>query len=101
MNLYIRIRNGEPFEHPIQEDNFRQAYPQIDPAHLSVDFARFRRVSCPQADPGNYIVSAHCTYEWAGDLVQDTWHVTQATMPAEGMWSWDEDAGNSVAVEST
>jgi hypothetical protein len=83
MNLYIRIRDGKPFEHPILEDNFRQAYPDIDLHNLPAEFARFQRVPRPAADPGKYIVSAHCTYEWAGDQVQDTWHVTQATLPEE------------------
>ena len=30
MRLFIQIRDGQPFEHPIIEDNFREAFPDID-----------------------------------------------------------------------
>ena len=44
MNLYIQIKNGEAFEHPIYEDNFLQAFPEIDINNLPPQFARFRRI---------------------------------------------------------
>ena len=30
MELYIRIVDGKPFEHPILGDNFRSVFPDID-----------------------------------------------------------------------
>ena len=41
MELFIQIRNGQPFEHPIFGDNFRQAFPDVDVDNLPPEFARF------------------------------------------------------------
>ena len=41
MNLYIRIKDGQPFEHPIFGDNFRQAFPDVDVNNLPSEFAKF------------------------------------------------------------
>jgi hypothetical protein len=83
MNLYIRIQDGEPVDHPILEQNLVQAYPDIDLDRLPAEFAPFVRVPRPAADPGKYIVSAYCTYEWVGDQVQDIWHLEQQDLPEE------------------
>ena len=45
MELFIRLVNGEPFEHPIMGDNFREAFPHIDTDNLPSEFARFLRVA--------------------------------------------------------
>lgn len=47
MKLFIRIRDGKPFEHPIFEDNFRAAFPDVDPENLPPEFARFTRTALP------------------------------------------------------
>ncbi len=47
MELYIRIKDGRPFEHPILGDNFRQAFPDIDTNNLPPEFARFIRLEPP------------------------------------------------------
>lgn len=47
MRLFIRIKDGQPFEHPLFEDNFRAAFPEIDPENLPPEFARFTRVAMP------------------------------------------------------
>ena len=52
MNLYIRIVNGKPVEHPIIEENFIQAFPDEDINNLSANFAKFTRV--PQPPTGVY-----------------------------------------------
>jgi len=44
MELYIRIKDGVPFEHPIIGDNFRQAFPDIDTNNLPPEFAPFTRI---------------------------------------------------------
>ncbi len=80
MELYIRIKNGQPFEHPILGDNFRQAFPDIDTYNLPATFARFTRVPEPVLDV--YEVCEGCTYEWDGDTVTDVHHVRDMT-PAE------------------
>lgn len=78
MELYIRIKNGQPFEHPILGDNFRQAFPDVDTDNLPDNFARFTRV--PEPDLGVYEVCEGCTYEWDGDTVTDVHHVRDMTV---------------------
>lgn len=77
MNLFIRIKDGEPFEHPMLEDNFKQVFPSVDVDNLPPEFARFIRIPCPSPDPGKYIVSSSCTYEWVNNHVQDVWVLVQ------------------------
>ena len=77
MELYIRIKDGQPFEHPILGDNFREAFPQIDPENLPPEFARFDRIAPP--DVGVYEVYQGVTYEWDNGRVKDFHHVRQLT----------------------
>lgn len=76
MNLYIRIKDGVPFEHPIFEQNLKDAFPDVDTNNLTSDFARFVRVEQP-------IVSvyevAELVYGWDGDVVKDIWNVRSMT----------------------
>jgi hypothetical protein len=78
MELYIRIKDGQPFEHPILGDNFRQAFPNIDTNNLPATFAKFTRV--PEPALGVYEVCEGCTYEWEGDTVTDMHHVRDMTL---------------------
>ena len=73
MKLYIQIRNGQPFEHPIVEDNFREAFPHIDLNNLPPEFAEFRRL--PQPIAGPYEGEVLSSYEWDGSVVTDAWIV--------------------------
>ena len=77
MELYIRIIDGAPFEHPIFGDNFRQAFPDIDTNDLPPHFASFVRVPVPSY--GIYEVYDGCTYEWEGASVTDVHHVRAMT----------------------
>lgn len=78
MELFIQIRNGQPFEHPIFGGNFRQAFPNIDPDNLPESFARFVRVEAPVV--GVYEVYEGVTYEWQNGLVTDVHHVRAMTV---------------------
>lgn len=77
MELFIQIRNGQPYEHPIMGDNFRQAFPDVDVNNLPLEFARFERVAPPV--PGVYEVVDGPTYEWDGSLVKDVWTLRPMT----------------------
>ena len=77
MELYIRIVDGQPFEHPILGDNFRQAFPHIDPDNLPPEFARFERIEQPTVE--QYEVIEGVTYEWDNAIVKDVWHIRQMT----------------------
>ena len=78
MELFIKIKDGQPFEHPIMGDNFRQAFPDIDTDNLPPEFASFVRVPCPN-DAGIYQVY-DTSYSWSGQVVQDTWTLRDLTL---------------------
>lgn len=77
MELYIRVKDGKPLEHPILGDNFRAAFPHIDTQKLPPDFARFIRTVPPTVGP--YEVYIGATYEADGDFYTDVHHVHQMT----------------------
>jgi L-rhamnose isomerase len=76
MELYIRLQNGEPFEHPIFGDNFRQAFPDVDINNLPAEFARFERIEAPLC--GEYEKPV-LTYGWVDGMVKDIWSVVEMT----------------------
>lgn len=78
MELFIQIRNGVPYEHPIIGDNFRQVFPSIDVENLPPEFARFERIPTPTI--GIYQIYEGVTYEWVGNIVKDTHHVREMTV---------------------
>jgi hypothetical protein len=77
MQLYIRIVNGQPFEHPIFDDNFRQAFPNVDTNNLPSEFAKFERIEQPSV--GAYEVYEGATYEWIDGIVKDVHHIRLMT----------------------
>ncbi len=78
MEMFIRLENGQPVDHPIMGDNFRRAFPQIDPNNPSPGFAKFVRVD--RKDVGQYkVVISGPTYGWVGDTVQDIWETRDMT----------------------
>ena len=77
MELYIRIKDGKPFEHPIFGDNFRQAFPSIDTNNLPPEFARFVRVAPPTI--GVFEVYEECVYELVDGVYTDVHNVRPMT----------------------
>lgn len=76
MELFIRIVDGQPFEHPIFGDNFRQAFPNVDVNNLPPEFARFERIE-PSA-PGEY-QKLELHYGWVDGIVKDIWTIVEMT----------------------
>jgi hypothetical protein len=77
MELYIQIKDGQPFEHPILGDNFRQAFPGVDTNNLPPEFARFVRVAAPTV--GLFEVCGECTYELVDGVYTDFHNVRPMT----------------------
>ena len=78
MEMFIKLENGQPVDHPIMGDNFRRAFPHIDPNNPSPNFAKFVRVD--RKDVGQYkVVLSGPTYAWVGDTVQDIWETRDMT----------------------
>lgn len=73
MELYIRIKDGQPFEHPIFGDNFRQAFPEIDVNNLPPEFAKFERVERPVLGMYEVLESETPTYELIDGVYKDVW----------------------------
>jgi hypothetical protein len=77
MELFIRIVDGQPFEHPIFGDNFRQAFPDVDTNNLPPEFAHFERLEAPVV--GVYEIYEGATYERDGEIFKDVHHVRAMT----------------------
>ena len=77
LELYIRIKDGQPFEHPILADNFREAFPDVDTNNLPEGFARFVRVAPPAIGP--YELYGGCSYELINGVYTDVHNVESMT----------------------
>ena len=77
MELFIRIKNGQTFEHPIFGDNFRQAFPNVDPDNLPPEFAKFVRVQAPAL--GVYEKNQISSYQLIDGVYTDVFTVEQMT----------------------
>lgn len=86
LELYIQIRNGQPYEHPIFADNFRAAFPNVDTENLPETFAKFIRVDPPSI--GTYKVYDGVSYQWVDGVVKDVHIVRPMT---------DEDRAAKIA----
>lgn len=77
LELYIQIRDGQPHEHPIFADNFREAFPDVDTNNLPDTFAKFIRVDAPV--PDTYEVYDGVSYQWVDGVVKDVHSVRPMT----------------------
>ena len=77
MEYFIQIKDGQPFEHPIDKENFLQAFPTVDIDNLPADFARFERVAMPKLNP--YDEYTGLTYEWDNGVVKDVHHISEVS----------------------
>jgi hypothetical protein len=77
MELFIRIKDGQTFEHPIFGDNFRQAFPHVDTNNLPPEFARFVRVAAPAL--GAYEKNQTVSYQLVGGVYTDVFACEQMT----------------------
>jgi hypothetical protein len=77
MELFIRIKDGMPFEHPIFGDNFRDAFPDVDTNNLPAEFARFIRVEAPLLGP--YEKNQTVSYQLVDGVYTDVFSCEQMT----------------------
>lgn len=78
MELVIRLKNGQPVDHPILVSNLLQAFPDTDLSNLpNNDFARFERVE--KREIGPYEIYESSNYEWSGNIVKDVHNIRQMT----------------------
>jgi len=77
MELFIRIKDGAPFEHPILSENFRQAFPNVDTENLPAKFARFVRIEAPVL--GVYEKNQTVSYQLVDGVYTDVFTCEQMT----------------------
>jgi hypothetical protein len=77
MELFIRIKDGAPFEHPILGENFRLAFPDVDTENLPAEFARFVRVAPPALGP--YEKNQNVSYQLVDGVYTDVFTCEQMT----------------------
>tara|TARA_R110002126_G_scaffold34736_4_gene107324 strand:+ start:341 stop:838 length:498 start_codon:yes stop_codon:yes gene_type:complete len=79
MNFVIRVENGQPVDHPIAIENFRQAFPHLDENNLPPEFVAFERVPQPVLGPYEMMDSLETTYQWVDGVLKDVWPVRPMT----------------------
>lgn len=102
MNLYIQIRDGKPFEHPIVEDNFKVAFPDVDVNNLPPEFAKFVRLQPPKLGRYEMFDDPDVTYELVNGVYTDVFHIRPMTAeeravvqkPAKDIWNALPDRDN-------
>jgi len=81
MDLYIQLKDGEPFEHPIPDWNMKMFFPDLDPSNPPEGFGRFERVPYPELTPTqivdkiNYELSNYYTDLYKTKTWTDVYHV--------------------------
>jgi len=71
--LFIRVVDGQPFEHPTTEENMREAFPEVDLDNLPPTFAVFERVRMPWANEYDVFEVPEVSYQWVDGVVKDVW----------------------------
>jgi len=79
MELFIQIKDGQPFEHPILSDNFCQVFPNVDTNNLPPEFARFERIDRPRLGVYEVMSPEEPTYELIDGVYKDVWHKRDMT----------------------
>lgn len=76
--LYIRMLNGRPVDHPMLRSNIESSFPDVDFDNLPDWLARFERISKPTTD-GPYEIVNGPVYVVVGDTVKDQWFKREMT----------------------
>ena len=81
--FFIQIKDGQPFEHRIYEDNFRVAFPEINVDSLPLTgnvtvadgrtFTNFILTQPPSGHP--YIKNIDCNYVWSEGSIITEWPI--------------------------
>ena len=77
MRFFIQIKDGKPFEHPIHEVNFRDAFPNVDVDNLPPEFTESVRI--PPPDISIYQRYKGVSYEFFNGVVTDVHSVYNMT----------------------
>lgn len=77
MDLYIRLIDNQPVDHPLVKENVQSAFPEVDFNNLPNWLAKFERVPAPSLGP--YEKNQRNVYEFVGEIVKDVWYTDPMT----------------------
>lgn len=77
MNLYLQIKDGQPYQHPVPDWNLQMFIPDMDVDVPPKGFVKFVRVPIPQLGP--FEVYEGTTYEPVDDYYTDVHHIRDMT----------------------
>lgn len=77
MDLYIRLIDNQPVDHPLVKENVQSAFPDIDFNNLPIWLVKFERVPPPIIGP--YEKNQRNVYEFVGEIVKDVWYTDPMT----------------------
>jgi hypothetical protein len=75
MNLYIKIENGSPLEHPATENNLIDAF-----GHIPENWESFIRVQRPVVGVYQILESNFPSYQKVNDVWTDVWQLRNMTL---------------------
>ena len=79
MEFFIKIKDGQAFEHPIIKENFILAFPDIDINNLPSEFAVFERLPFPTVEEYETLDLENSTYMFVNGVWKDAWAVRPMT----------------------
>ena len=77
MNLYIKVVDGNPVDHPLLEANLLEAFPEINLSDPACGYAPFQRIQKPLS--GVYQVYVGHRYAAVDGVYQDVWDFRDMT----------------------
>lgn len=80
MRKFIQIKDGQPYQHPVIEQNMRIAFPGIDLDNLPEGWVEFIRHPMPNVGP--YEIYQGVEYQWIDGKVQDV-HLVREMIQSE------------------
>lgn len=79
MKLFIRIVDGQPFEHPVTEETMHMVFPNVDLNNLPSDWSEFVRGQRPALGVYQKYLSQEPAYKLVDGKYTDVWYVVDMT----------------------
>lgn len=77
MELYIKVQDNTPVDHPILGDNLRHFYSDLSEDNIPEGYAKFVRKPIPTVERFKRLVGSE--YVWEGNVITDNWIIEDIT----------------------
>lgn len=77
MDLYIKVEDGNPVDHPILGENLRNFYPDLSEDNIPEGYVKFIRKPHPATT--RFQKLAVGAYVWEDNVITDNWLVEEVT----------------------